>query len=194
MTASAELADRPRTKLFLRGKSSVEAIWGPPSSSKDKTLKIERDDTFAAVGFADLLEFTSDGKLLVLVRTASGFTVHDSDSGAVVVDVANPGIHAVAWSPLGSHLLTWQRPQKDSDLGNLVVWDALTGQEVARFKQKSYTRDVRGTLIDESGRMGVLWCVAYRELTCCHCAFVLLLFVVVVVIVLIEMAAASVVV
>ncbi|CAI5727662.1 unnamed protein product [Hyaloperonospora brassicae] len=28
-----------------------------------------------------------------------------------------------------------------SDLGNLVVWDALTCKEVARFKQKSYTRD-----------------------------------------------------
>uniref|UniRef100_M4BHQ5 Eukaryotic translation initiation factor 2A n=1 Tax=Hyaloperonospora arabidopsidis (strain Emoy2) TaxID=559515 RepID=M4BHQ5_HYAAE len=94
-----------------------------------------------ALGCADLLEFTRDGKFLVLVRTASGFTVRDADSGAVVVDVANPGIHVVAWSPLGSHLLTWQRPQKDSDLGNLIVWDAVTGKEVARFKQKSYTRD-----------------------------------------------------
>ncbi|CAI5722444.1 unnamed protein product [Hyaloperonospora brassicae] len=116
------LAIQTRTKLFLRGKSGVEPILGPPSSSRNKTLKIERDDNFAAVGFADLLELTNDGKLLVLVRTASGFKLHDSDSGAVVVNMANPGIQAVAWSPLGSHLLTWQRPQKESDLGNLVAW------------------------------------------------------------------------
>ncbi|OWZ05265.1 Eukaryotic translation initiation factor 2A, partial [Phytophthora megakarya] len=130
----------PRTKFFLRGKGGVEAMWGPPSSSKDE-LKIVPDEAFAAPGAADLMEFSEDGKLLVLVRTASGFTVHDADSGAEVVEVTNPGIHAVAWSPLGSQLLTWQRPHKDSDLGNLIVWDAVTGKEVARFNHKAYTRD-----------------------------------------------------
>ncbi|GMF12945.1 unnamed protein product [Phytophthora lilii] len=100
-----------------------------------------RDESFEAPGSADLMEFSADGKLLVLVRTAAGFTVRDADSGAVQADVANPGIHAVAWSPLGSHLLTWQRPRKDSELGNLIVWDAATGNEVARFNHKSYTRD-----------------------------------------------------
>ncbi|KAG6621255.1 Eukaryotic translation initiation factor 2A [Phytophthora cinnamomi] len=138
--STANNDDAPRTKFFLRGKGGIEAMWGPPSSSKDE-VKIERDETFNAPGAADLMEFSEDGKLLVLVRTASGFTVRDSDSGAVVVEVENPGIHAVAWSPLASHLLTWQRPQKDSDLGNLIVWDATTGKEVARFNHKSYTRD-----------------------------------------------------
>lgn len=65
------------------------------------------------------------------------------DSSDVVLEVANAGIQAIAWSPLGSHLLTWQRPQKDSELGNLIVWNATTGAEVARFNQKSYSRDVR---------------------------------------------------
>lgn len=65
------------------------------------------------------------------------------NSSAVVLEVANPGIHAIAWSPLGSHLLSWQRPVKDSELGNLIVWDAVSGAEVARFNQKSYSRDVR---------------------------------------------------
>lgn len=63
-----------------------------------------------------------------------------------MLEVANPGIHAIAWSPLGSYLLSWQRPQKDSELGNLVVWDAVSGAEVARFNQKSYSRDVRLSL------------------------------------------------
>ncbi|CAI5744114.1 unnamed protein product [Peronospora destructor] len=140
ITAKENTNDVPRTKFFLRGKNAIEAIWGPPSSSKNE-VKLEHDKNFETSGSADLLEFTEDGKFLVLVRTASGFTVLNSDSNAVVVDVANSGIHAVAWSPLGSHLLTWQRPQKDSNLGNLIVWDAATGKVVARFNQKSYSRD-----------------------------------------------------
>ncbi|RMX65579.1 hypothetical protein DD238_006271 [Peronospora effusa] len=140
VTATDETNNVPRTKFFLRGKNAIEAFWGPPSFSKND-VKIERDEDFKASGSADLLEFTDDGKFLVLVRTCSGFTVVNSDSNDVVVDVANPGIHAVAWSPLGSHLLTWQRPQKDSDLGNLIVWDAATGKVVARFNQKSSSRD-----------------------------------------------------
>ncbi|KAG2520853.1 hypothetical protein JM16_006561 [Phytophthora kernoviae] len=110
------------------------------SSIKDSG-KIERDENFEAPGVSDLMEFSADGKQVLLVRSSTGFTVRDSDSGAVLVDVANPGIQAVAWSPLGTQLLTWQRPQKDSDLGNLIVWDAVSGRDVARFNQKSYTRD-----------------------------------------------------
>lgn len=63
-------------------------------------------------------------------------------SSEVLLEVSNPGVQAIAWSPLGSHLLTWQRPQKDVEQGNLIVWDATTGAEVARFNQKSYSRDV----------------------------------------------------
>lgn len=137
--------------MFLRGKEGVECLRGPPSHRNDTTLRIERDDAMESLGFADLWEFTADGTLLVLVHTASGFTVRDSDSGAVVVDVTCPGIYAVAWSPRGSHLVTWQRPQKGSELGNLIVWDAATGNELARFNQKTYTRDVRGTVGDKGG-------------------------------------------
>ncbi|KAF4038666.1 Eukaryotic translation initiation factor eIF2A [Phytophthora infestans] len=139
-TAKDDTNNVPPTKFFLRGRGGIEAIWGPPSSSKDE-VKVERDEDFDAPGSADLMEFTENGKLVVLVRTSSGFTVRDADTGVVVTEVANAGIHAVSWSPLGSHLLTWQRPQKESDLGNLIVWDAATGKEVARFNHKAYTRD-----------------------------------------------------
>lgn len=132
-TAANNANDVPRTKFFLRGKGGIESMWGPPSSSKDE-VKIERDENFDAPGAADLMEFTEDGKLVVLVRTASGFTVRDADTGAVVVEAENPGIHAVAWSPLGSQLLTWQRPRRTrtsatSSCGTLPLarrWNAST--------------------------------------------------------------------
>ncbi|CAH0480102.1 unnamed protein product [Peronospora belbahrii] len=95
----------------------------------------EKEIKYKVVGIAH------DGKFFVLGNTVSGFKVYNSDSGVMVVNVTNPGIHAVSWSPLGSHLLTWQRPQKDSERGNLIVWDAATGKDVARFHQTSYSRD-----------------------------------------------------
>jgi hypothetical protein len=66
-----------------------------------------------------------------------------SYSSEQIVEVANPGIQAIAWSPLGSHLLSWQRPQKDQELGNLIVWKVATGEAVARFNQKTISKDVR---------------------------------------------------
>lgn len=92
---------------------------------------------------ADLMEFSADGAKLALVDAQKGFAVRATEDSAPLLEVVNPGIQALAWSPLGTHLLTWQRPVKDSPVGNLVVWDAASGAEVARFHQKSYSRDVR---------------------------------------------------
>jgi uncharacterized protein with WD repeat len=65
------------------------------------------------------------------------------------LQVDNADIQAIHWSPLGSHLLTWQRPIKDSDKGNLIVWNAKSGEEVSRFNQKIYSKEVCFNNLDE---------------------------------------------
>lgn len=128
-----------RTKFFLRGKQGVESLWG--LQPKDASSKITPHESLPV---ADLMEFSADGSKIVLVNMQTGFTVRETESSKELLQVANPGIQAVAWSPLGSHVLTWERPQKESaNGGNLIVWNASTGQEVSRFNQKSYSRDVR---------------------------------------------------
>ncbi|KAF1322201.1 Eukaryotic translation initiation factor 2a, partial [Globisporangium splendens] len=133
------VAELLRTKFFLRGKQGIEALWGLPLSSKEQG-QVEKDESIGAPQ-ADLMEFSADGAKIVLVNTQLGFTVRNTEGSEVVLEVSNPGIQAIAWSPLGSHLLTWQRPQKEAEQGNLIVWNATTGAEVARFNQKSYSRD-----------------------------------------------------
>lgn len=129
-----------RTKFFLRGRQGIESILGPPSTA-NATHSIERNESFGTPR-ADLMEISADGSKIVLVDSQTGFTVYDTDTSCVLQIVANPGIQAIAWSPLGSHLLSWQRPQKDSELGNLVVWNVANGEAVARFNQKTVSKDV----------------------------------------------------
>ncbi|TMW66739.1 hypothetical protein Poli38472_014051 [Pythium oligandrum] len=137
--AETSLLATLRTKFFLRGKQGVEALWGPPSSSKD-TGAIARDESFGSPR-ADLIEFSLDGAMIVLVDSQEGFVIRDTETSDVLLQVSNPGIQAIAWSPLGSHLLSWQRPQKDQTEGNLIVWRVADGQAVARFNQKNYSKD-----------------------------------------------------
>lgn len=71
------VAELLRTKLFLRGKTGVEALWGLPSSSRESGA-IEAD---AAIGgpAADMMDFNADGSRLVLVNTQAGFVVRDTE-------------------------------------------------------------------------------------------------------------------
>jgi hypothetical protein len=75
-----------RTKLFLRGKTGVEAIWGPPSSAKQADTKIAKDEDFRAPA-ADLMEFSADGSKVALVSTASGIVVRDTETYVAAVRV-----------------------------------------------------------------------------------------------------------
>ncbi|DAZ99880.1 TPA: hypothetical protein N0F65_008623 [Lagenidium giganteum] len=134
----AQAGELLRTKFFLRGKEGVEALWGLPSGPKAEG-KIERDEAFGSPS-ADLIEFSADGSKVALVNAATGFTIRDTETSEVLLEVANPGIQVLAWSPLGSHILTWQRP-KEGDVGNLIVWNTASGEAVSRFPQKHYSRE-----------------------------------------------------
>nr|CCA17134.1 eukaryotic translation initiation factor 2A putative [Albugo laibachii Nc14] len=134
-------APPPRIKFFLRGKGGVEAIWGPSSTQKDfKQRKPIRDEDFGKP-HADSVEFSQDGSKVVLVDTQKGFSIHCTETSAVSLQVSHAGIQAIAWSPLGNYLLTWERYQKDSDADNLLIWDASNGDILGRFPQRQYARD-----------------------------------------------------
>ncbi|OQR91750.1 eukaryotic translation initiation factor 2A [Achlya hypogyna] len=132
--------EAPRTKFYVRGKASIEPFWGLPSvTPEDLSLrKIEAEEAFAT---CDYMFMSPDGGKTAFVTTEVGFVVRATETNEVLVEVTNPGIQAAAWSPLGSQLVTWQRPVKDSTEGNLIVWDVATGSTIARFNQKTYSRD-----------------------------------------------------
>eukprot|EP00850_Spirogloea_muscicola_P006734 SM000032S12118 [mRNA] locus=s32:629671:633479:+ [translate_table: standard] len=87
---------------------------------------------------------SESGSLLAAVR-ASGdgggavalYDPRPSPPRALAVLPA-PGVAAVALSPLGSFVQTWQRPTSP-DAKNLTLWDAATGQPLLQFFQKLRT-------------------------------------------------------
>ena len=77
-------------------------------------------------------------------------TIVDPATGQVVTTLPAPNVYELGFSPLGTFIITWQRPSKDEAgdaVKNLRVWrvlDETAGQEgerdtVGRFVQKSQT-------------------------------------------------------
>ncbi|ETV78501.1 hypothetical protein H257_08018 [Aphanomyces astaci] len=138
----AVAADTPKTKFFLRGRDGVETFFGLPSVTEEGAERpsITALDTLET---ADALHLSPDGSKIALISQDSGFVIRNTDTSDVLVQASNPGIQAAAWSPLGTHLVTWQRPVKDAPPteGNLIVWDTTSGSIIARFSQKTYSRE-----------------------------------------------------
>ncbi|KAL8942465.1 MAG: hypothetical protein Q9216_001665 [Gyalolechia sp. 2 TL-2023] len=112
-------------------------------------------------------------------------TVIDAAVGLVVTALSAQNVFELGFSPLGSFIITWQRPSKDANgdaVKNLKVWSVLQGRTtgpeedehnvVGRFVQKSqtgwnlqYTYDERycarvvsnEVQLYESGDLGNVW-------------------------------------
>jgi translation initiation factor 2A len=76
--------------------------------------------------------------------------VIDASNGQIVTTLPTPNVFELGFSPLGTYIITWQRPTKDEDgnaTKNLKVWrtvsnEAEAGQDrtvVGEFVQKNQT-------------------------------------------------------
>ena len=165
----AAAPERLSSKLLLRGKTGIEVLDGPPANARaalraeeartgtkpelDAVLRTTADDRFAfdASSAAAEVAISPDGTLLATAINETGIRVQDLRTSEVVMEVAHPGIVAMTFSPLGTSLLTWQRPQKAGDgggggggggaTGNLIVWTVASGAIAARFNQRSFRKD-----------------------------------------------------
>ena len=158
---------RTSSKVLLRGRGGVEILDGPPAHPRAALRALQESSGDAAtLGMADVVTVTpdasfpfdastsdaecdmsSDGRLLAMYASDGVLRVREMASSAVVMEVAHAGIKAVQFSPLGSSLITWQRPEKAEEgqpapAGNLIVWSVANGGAIAaRFSQRSYSRD-----------------------------------------------------
>lgn len=84
--------------------------------------------------------------------TSYSVTVIDASIGNVVITLIAPNVYELGFSPLGTFVITWQRPSKDDNgdaIKNLKVWrvaveevsntDVDERNVVGRFVQKSQT-------------------------------------------------------
>lgn len=90
--------------------------------------------------------------ILVLRSSEHRVTVIDTSAGHVITTLPVQNVFELGFSPMGSFIITWQRPLKDDNgdaVKNLKVWSVLEGQKtgpeeaehniVGRFVQKSQT-------------------------------------------------------
>ncbi len=76
-------------------------------------------------------------------------TVIDASVGHIITTLPTPNVYELGFSPLGSFVITWERPSKDEDgnaAKNLKVWrvveDEVDDRErtpIGKFVQKSQT-------------------------------------------------------
>lgn len=61
--------------------------------------------------------------------TVPRVTVVDAAAGHVVTTLPTPNVYELGFSPLGTYIITWQRPAKDENgdaVKNLKVWRTVT--------------------------------------------------------------------
>ena len=92
---------------------------------------------------ASSLEYSADTSLYA-VADAGGVTIYTSATHAQKLRIEGKGIQAVAFSPAGTYLTTFQRPSKGADgtaEKNLKVWNLNDGSEALALTQKAFIRD-----------------------------------------------------
>ena len=123
------MAEPPPCTLLLRGKAACKLVRGPDAAGATvEAVQCQALDTRAESNSAD-------GRLLAVVE-AEGVRVLDASSGAVVMSQPRPQVQALALSPRGTFLLTWEKLVEGSETGNLMVWATATGELVTHYVVK----------------------------------------------------------
>lgn len=123
------------SKIFSSGERQREAV---------KALShLHSKDWVERIGFCccrvtcNSARFSDDGSKLAVI-TPDAVTVYACDTGKEVLKLLIAGVAAIAFSPQGSYLQTFQKPQAQQR--NLTIWNALSGAIVLQQFQKSISK------------------------------------------------------
>ena len=137
--------DRPQ--FTVRGKEGVQTFLVPRG---DEALELNPD--FPSTEGVNAFEYSADGRLLAFVF-ADQIIIYDAYTGARLYRMECTRISAIAFSPRGNFLVTWEKPpgakaedvNKDLDIPpNLAIWRLAEGgeiEEVSRFIFKKFVRE-----------------------------------------------------
>ncbi len=84
-------------------------------------------------------QYSADGRLFAYA-IPTGVRIFQAESAQLIQELTLPNIVDISFSPRGTYLSTWERPQKFEDgtqHKNLRVFSASTGEELIAFSQKS---------------------------------------------------------
>ncbi|RPD55709.1 translation initiation factor eIF-2A [Lentinus tigrinus ALCF2SS1-7] len=84
-------------------------------------------------------QYSADGRLFAYA-IPTGVRIFQAESAQLLQELSLPNIVDISFSPRGTYLSTWERPQKLEDGAqhkNLRVFSVSTGEELIAFSQKS---------------------------------------------------------
>ena len=91
---------------------------------------------------------SADGRRLAVIE-ADAVRVLDSETGEQLFSQPHPSVQALALSPLGTFIVTWEKLVEGAPHGNLQVHRVATGELVSHWPQK--------VLGDKSAWPAVTW-------------------------------------
>uniref|UniRef100_A0A7I4FRM4 Eukaryotic translation initiation factor 2A n=1 Tax=Physcomitrium patens TaxID=3218 RepID=A0A7I4FRM4_PHYPA len=126
------MATVPPLKFTVRDPNGLSLLTGPPFSGEPAA-------TFENLGRipCSASKFSNDGSKLA-VTTPNALVIYDTDSGKELIQIPAAGVASAVFSPLGTYLQTFQKPQGQQK--NLVLWDSKTGSIVLQQFQKAISK------------------------------------------------------
>jgi translation initiation factor 2A len=70
--------------------------------------------------------------------------IFNAQTGVLAHTIPRPNVLAVAFSPLNSFLVTWERLEEkvNNNENNLIVWRLETTEPIVKFTQKVFATDL----------------------------------------------------
>jgi uncharacterized protein with WD repeat len=150
MASLESFASAPLTKLLLRGKEGVHLLHGPRGDKgldDDASKASVCEDPCVPTVQSGLVEFSPDGRWLARVHVRGVEVVHTDGGEApkLITDVSVGRVQKLAWSPQGTFLVTWHKPEAASGEGeekegSLRVFAVASCARVATFHLKKMTQ------------------------------------------------------
>lgn len=144
----------PPCRILFRSKKAAE-IYTVPEPNNESSNDNKSPITLAQ-GIATMHSFSDDGTKLLLFMPSAGvklvdmtktYNQGDIDKASIVLENSK-GVQFMAFSSLGTYILTWERPMKiegDSNNTNpppnLKVWSSVSGRYLHGFSMKGCKRD-----------------------------------------------------
>ena len=138
----------PPCRILFRSKKAAEIYTVSESPTDEKISPIT-----IANGLSTIHSFSNDGTKLLLFMPSTGVKVVDltkisstcssSEEESSFVLENSKGVQMMAFSSLGTYILTWERPVKASEGDappNLKIWSSVNGRYLHGFQMKGCRR------------------------------------------------------
>lgn len=113
----------------------MTAFWG----ASEGVSKVEG---FHGHETARSYEYSKDGNLFAVLNL-DNVMVYNAQTWQLVVTIPRPHVLAIAFSPMNTFLVTWERMEEkvNNNENNLIVWRIENGEVAACFTQKVFNSD-----------------------------------------------------